>query len=113
MNNNPGHQMDYDKIEVIDKASTDCELRMKELLYILKRKPEINKQLNSKSKYDIKALIIAAYGNFVYRNVTKLIKFYVTRKVSFKFLQNLIKILMQQKCAIISKLKSFSMVKYF
>jgi hypothetical protein len=43
---NPGHQMDYENIEIIDKASTDFKLRMKELLHILKRKPELNKQLN-------------------------------------------------------------------
>jgi len=61
---NPGHQMDYENIEIIDKASTDFKLRMKELLHILKRKPELNKQLNSQSNYDIKTLIIAAYPQF-------------------------------------------------
>jgi len=35
-----------------------------ELLHILKRKPELNKQLNSQSNYDIKTLIIAAYPQF-------------------------------------------------
>jgi hypothetical protein len=43
--------MDYGNIQVIDKASTDFKLRMKELLHILKRKPELNKQLNSQSNY--------------------------------------------------------------
>ena len=52
--------MDYENIEVIDKVSTDFKLRMKELLHILKRKPELNKQLNSQSK----TLIIAAYPQF-------------------------------------------------
>jgi hypothetical protein len=47
-----------------NKASTDFKLRMKELLHILKRKPELNKQLNSQSNYDIKTLIIAAYPQF-------------------------------------------------
>ncbi len=61
---NPGHQMDYENIEIVDKASTDFQLRMKELLQILKRKPELNKQLNSQSNYDIKTLIIAAYPQF-------------------------------------------------
>jgi hypothetical protein len=59
--------MDYENIEIIDKASTDFKLRMirdKELLHILKRKPELNKQLNSQSNYDIKTLIIAAYPQF-------------------------------------------------
>ena len=58
---NPGHQMDYDNIEVIDRASSDFKLRMKELLHILKRKPILNKQMNAQSKYEIKTLIIQAY----------------------------------------------------
>ncbi len=37
---------------------------MKELLHILKRKPELNKQLNSQSNYDIMTLIIAANPRF-------------------------------------------------
>jgi hypothetical protein len=49
---------------IIDKTSTVFKLRMKELLHILKRKPELNKQLNSQSNYDIKTLIIAAYPQF-------------------------------------------------
>ena len=55
------HRMDYDKIEVIDRASNDFKLRMKELLHILKRKPELNKQLNAQSKFDIQTMIIQAY----------------------------------------------------
>ena len=31
------------------------------LLHILKNKPELNKQLNPQSKYDINTLIITAY----------------------------------------------------
>ncbi len=58
------HQIDYENIEIMDKASTDLKLKMKELLHILKRKPELNKQLNSQSNYDIKTLIIAAYPQF-------------------------------------------------
>ena len=58
---NIGHQMDYDNIKVIDRASSDFKLRMKELLHILKTKPELNKQLNSQSQYEIKTLIITAY----------------------------------------------------
>jgi hypothetical protein len=58
---NPGHQMDYKNIKVIDKANSDFKLKMKELLHILKRKPKLNKQLNAQSKYEIKTLIIQAY----------------------------------------------------
>jgi hypothetical protein len=56
--------MDHENIEIIDMASTDFKLRIRELLHILKRKPELNKQLNSQSNYDIKALIIGAYPQF-------------------------------------------------
>ncbi|CAF0988165.1 unnamed protein product [Brachionus calyciflorus] len=48
-------------IEIIDKADTDMKLRIKELLHILKRKPSLNKQLNSQSNYEIKTLSIQAY----------------------------------------------------
>ena len=58
---NPDHHMDYENIKIIDRASSDFKLRMKELLHILKTKPELNKQMNSQSKYEIKTLIIQAY----------------------------------------------------
>ena len=58
---NPDHEMDYNRIEIIDKAGIDFKLRIKELLHILKRKPELNKQLNSQSKSDIKTILIPAY----------------------------------------------------
>ena len=58
---NHGHVMDYENVKVIDRASSDFKLRMKELLHILKEKPELNKQMNSQSKYEIKTLIITAY----------------------------------------------------
>ena len=47
-----------DNIQVIDRASSNFKLRMKELLHILKEQPELNKQLNSQSDYEIKTLII-------------------------------------------------------
>lgn len=58
---NPGHRMDYENIEVLDSADNDFKLRIKEMLHIVRNKPELNKQLNAQSKYDIKTLIIAAY----------------------------------------------------
>ena len=61
MKDNPGHEMDFDNIQVIDRASSNFKLRMKELLHILKEQPELNKQLNSQSDYEIKTLIIQAY----------------------------------------------------
>ena len=47
------HTMNNDDIEIIDKADIDMKLRIKELLHILKRKPCLNKQLNSQSNYEI------------------------------------------------------------
>ena len=53
--------MDYDTIQVIDRASSNFKFRMKELLHILKEQPELNEQLNSQSDYEIKTLLIQAY----------------------------------------------------
>jgi len=53
--------MDYENIQVIDRASSNFKLRMKELLHILKEQLELNKQLNSQSDYEIKTFIIQAY----------------------------------------------------
>jgi hypothetical protein len=44
--------MDYENIQVIDRASSNFKLRMKDLSHILKEQPELNKQLNSQSDYD-------------------------------------------------------------
>ncbi len=54
--------MDYENIQVIDRESSNFKLRIKELLYIfLKEQPELNKQLNSQSDYEIKTPIKQAY----------------------------------------------------
>ena len=50
---------------MIENASNDFKLQMKELLYILKSEPELNKQLNSKSNFEIKTLIINAYPHYL------------------------------------------------
>jgi hypothetical protein len=56
--------MDYEGVEVIDSADTATKLEVKELLHILKKKPALNKQLNSQSDFDIKTLTIAAHPHF-------------------------------------------------
>jgi hypothetical protein len=61
LNDNPGHQLDYNNVEILDTASNNDKIRIKELLHILKRKPAMNKQLNAQSSYEIKTLIIKAY----------------------------------------------------
>jgi hypothetical protein len=58
--------MDYENILVIDRASSNFKLRMKELLHFLKEQPELNKELNLQTYYEIKTLIIQAYPQ--YRN---------------------------------------------
>ena len=55
---NPNHSFNYKKVEILDTAETDMKLRIKELLHILGRRPELNKQLGSQSSFDIKTLII-------------------------------------------------------
>jgi len=57
----PGHMIDYDNVQVIDSASNDFKLQMKKLLHILKRDPDLNKQYNSQSSFDIRTLIINAH----------------------------------------------------
>ena len=61
MSQNEGHEIGFEEVEVLDSASNDTKLRVKELLHILKRKPELNKQLNAQSNYEIKTLIVAAH----------------------------------------------------
>jgi hypothetical protein len=59
-----GHRMDYSNVEILDSADNDFKLKLKELLHIVKRKPILNKQLNSQSNYEIKTLIITAYPQY-------------------------------------------------
>ena len=58
------HQMDYDNVQIIDQASNDMKLKIKELLHIIQRKPSLNRQLNSQSSYEIQTLLIQAYPQF-------------------------------------------------
>lgn len=62
--NNPGHKINYDGIEIVDRADNNMKLQIKELLHILKQKPILNKQLNSQSNFDIKTIIVKAYQQF-------------------------------------------------
>jgi len=58
---NFGYRIDYNNIKVIDRASTDFKLKIKKFLHILNSMFELNKQLNSQSKYEIKTLVIQGY----------------------------------------------------
>ena len=52
-----GHKIDFKNVEILDTASNDMKLRIKEILRILKRKLTLNKQLNSQSDFEIRTLI--------------------------------------------------------
>ena len=43
----PGHEMDFENVEILDRADTQKKLELKEMLYIRKFKPTLNKQLES------------------------------------------------------------------
>ena len=43
----PGHEMDFANVEILDRANTTKKLELKEMLYIRKLKPSLNKQLES------------------------------------------------------------------
>ena len=61
---NPTHHFDFNEVEILDTADSDRKLRIKELLHILSRRPELNKQLGLQSNYEIKTHIITAYPQF-------------------------------------------------
>ena len=42
-----GHKMDFDNIKILDRASNQLKLQYKEMLYIRKMNPSINRQMNS------------------------------------------------------------------
>ena len=67
---NPGHLMDYKNVEILDSATSNAKVLVKELLQIISRQPNLNIQLNSKSKFNIKALIIAAHPQHLDEDVT-------------------------------------------
>ena len=56
----PEHHMDYENVEIIDHAVNETKLNIKELLHILKRKPSLNRQMNS--DFDITTIIIKTYA---------------------------------------------------
>ena len=59
--NNATHKIDYAKVKVIDTADTETKLSVKELLHILKKGPELNKQWNKQNEFELKTLIIKAH----------------------------------------------------
>ena len=40
-----GHEMDFDNVKILDRASNDLKLQYKEMLYIRKLNPSLNKPI--------------------------------------------------------------------
>jgi predicted GIY-YIG superfamily endonuclease len=59
-----GHKMAFSLVSVLDTADSDTKLKVKELLHILEKKPKLNEQLGSQSKYEINTLIVTKYTQF-------------------------------------------------
>ncbi len=55
-----GHKIDFENVQILDRADSDRKLQLKELLHIDKRKPSLNVQLNSQSQYRICVNIIGS-----------------------------------------------------
>ena len=53
-----GHTIDFDNVQILDRADSDRKLQLKEVLHIDKRKPSLNVQLTSQSQYRICVNII-------------------------------------------------------
>ena len=56
--------MAFSLVSVLDTADSDTKLKVKELLHILEKKPKLNEQLGSQSKYEINTLIVTKYTQF-------------------------------------------------
>jgi len=56
--------IDVNQVEIVDVADTERKLCYKELLHILSRNPELNKQLGPQSNFEKKTHIIKAYPQF-------------------------------------------------
>ena len=55
-----GHTIDYDDVQILDRADSDRKLQLKEVMHIDKRKPTLNIQLNSQTQYRIGVHIIGS-----------------------------------------------------
>jgi hypothetical protein len=55
----PKQSIDYKAIDVLNRASSDLKLRIKERLHIISEKPETNKQMGSQSSYELKTILVA------------------------------------------------------
>ena len=58
---NPGHTINFDQPDILNKADNNIKLKIKELLHIHRNNPALNIQLGTQSEYEIKTLIIKVY----------------------------------------------------
>ena len=66
----PGHEIDFENVEILDRADNDLKLAYKEMLYIRKLKPALNVQ------EDLFTLIIrnTQQENSITRDIQKYLK---------------------------------------
>jgi hypothetical protein len=66
------HEIDFDNVEILDRADSELKLQYKEMLYIRKLAPTLNKQLNS----ELFTLIIrnVQLENSITRDIQKYVK---------------------------------------
>ena len=43
-----GHKIDFDNVQILNRASNDSKLQQKEMLLIRKHNPSLNRKMNSK-----------------------------------------------------------------
>jgi hypothetical protein len=53
MKANPGHEIDFENVQILEQEPTDLKIKQKEIKHLLKIKPTINK--NAKDKNNIRS----------------------------------------------------------
>ncbi len=61
LRDNPGHVFNFEDVQILDTATSDYQLQLKEMLHCKKIKPSLNTQITSDS-YQIKTYIIGNSG---------------------------------------------------
>ena len=58
------HTIDQGQIKILDTSDTDKKLLLKEMLYINKRKPELNPKLNIQKSSNLFSLLVGEFKKF-------------------------------------------------
>ena len=56
-----GHKIDFENAEIIHSLTNDIKLWIQELIHLLSRRPELNKQISCQFIYEIKTVLIQAH----------------------------------------------------